>query len=52
MRPLVTEVGDLVRDNQVVHGIDGGLHRVYPTMPVPLPLVAIERASESVSEAC
>ena len=47
----MADVCDLMRDDQMVLGVDNRLHVIAePTMPVPLPLVAMARASGSVNE--
>jgi len=49
---IVADIGDLVRDDPVMPRIDHGLHIVADQRPVSLPLVAMGRASGSVSEIC
>ena len=45
------DVGDLVRDDQMVRRVDGGLH-VVADYARAAPLAAIERESGSVNEIC
>ena len=47
---VVADIGDLVRDDQVMLRFNRGLHIVSRRRPVPLPLVAMDRAFGSVSE--
>jgi hypothetical protein len=48
---IVADIGDLVGDDQVMLGVDSGLDIVSDHARI-LPLVAIDRASGSVSEIC
>ena len=48
---VVPLISHLVRHDQMVLRVDGDLH-VVADLAVPLPLVAIDRASGSVSETC